>query len=622
MIHVARSPNVASIKQPKELVAREMTTQQGPLKTDPLQMYTTKATVPNHVQFATSDDKIPQKKNEQSELSRTSPGSTGQAYRSDVTNHSTPASPVEALPTVPPLPNGVASLLPEPTNPNSLIGVLPNGVHVSRVPYSPAVKSALKKALPTHEDVIKAANLTAQLTLQCMVKINAKNKSIVSGNSRDSINSPPPLLLSRNSQVVEGSYRKTISESVSELTKVQMEDSSSTPKGSKVDKPSKKTGRRKRNHTVLEDHGQIVEDNSLKARKDTKSKKTRKRKRTVVKDDQRSSEEVPDLSKSEDILFARKRSKVMKQSRKINRQRTNSVLNGDTQIIQESFPEATPQEEKQNKPKKKRILTVVKDDVQVGEEGVSTLLPSFELSSPVDDSQLASSQEQSRKRKQNDSDLEDDSSSISSDISSRRLASMNASACVSAMIKPEPKKAKSILKLDPSAIINTAGKRMASLNARACVSAMMESEKFSSKSAKNSSSKTKVRKSPSPSVRGIPPHPSTLTEFPIVPATGGQINTTASGPFVCLNLGPKTPEGLSEPLEQPLYNTLGMLYNGSAIHPTKCRVFYTSLDRELSLPKFVSPTLVPSRVDYIGAMVEKAIENRRQRKGAKSIKVG
>ena len=58
----------------------------------------------------------------------------------------------------------------------SLIGVLPNGVHVSRMAsYSHKVQAALRKVLPTATDAIKAYNLTAQLTLQYM--INLKNKS-------------------------------------------------------------------------------------------------------------------------------------------------------------------------------------------------------------------------------------------------------------------------------------------------------------------------------------------------------------------------------------------------------------------------------------------------------------
>lgn len=667
-MQVERTLTAASIQQ--ELATREMNTQQGTSK--PMHIYPTDASVPNHVHFLSRDSTLNIEKvnlsgpstsqayqsvvpdhslpaNPPSDIDHAyqsiltnhslpdlSPfSSTGQAYQNVGTNHSF-TCPIQPLPEVPPLTNGVSSPAQLPTSPDGLIGVLPNGVHVSRVPYSPAVKSALKKALPTHGDVIKAANLTAQLTLQCMVRINATK----SRNMADKFNSPPPLLLSRSSQLVDESYLRAIAESVPELTNMQAEDSNTTQIDSKMEKLSTKTRKRKRNHTLLEDHGQNVEESfSESSMMEKKSKKRRRRKRTEVKGDQidqkGSSEVVLDLTLNDETPLPQESQKPEKQSKKANRKRVHSMMKGATRIIQESIPEATPLKEKLDKIKK-TIPPVVKCDTHVSEEDVSMetakpvlLLSQPNVSSPLDDSQLAFMHGQSRKRKHVHSKLKDDTSppASSSDMSARRLASLNASARVSALMKPEPKKAKSILKVNPSAMISTTGcmKRMASLNARACVAAMMESEKTYSKSKKNrlcsrkSSSRSNIKKSPSPSVRGSPSRysgPSSIAEFPIVPATVDQL--TKSGPFVYVNLGPKATEEVIDP---PSYNTSGLLYNGDTIHPTKCRIFYTNLGRELSLPRFVFPTLVPSRVDYIGAMVEKAIENRRQRKGAKIIKV-
>lgn len=71
-------------------------------------------------------------------------------------------------------------------------------------------------------------------------------------------------------------------------------------------------------------------------------------------------------------------------------------------------------------------------------------------------------------------------------------------------------------------------------------------------------------------------------------------------------------------LDEIPYNTLGLLYNGDTIHPA-ARVFYTS-DTDLTLPDRIIPTVVPSQANFVRPAISEALTQRlvgKKRKGAK-----
>jgi hypothetical protein len=71
-------------------------------------------------------------------------------------------------------------------------------------------------------------------------------------------------------------------------------------------------------------------------------------------------------------------------------------------------------------------------------------------------------------------------------------------------------------------------------------------------------------------------------------------------------------------LDEIRFNTLGLLYSGDTIHPSK-RVFYTS-DTDFSLPDRIIPRVVPSQEKFLGPAIRNALAQRsagKKRRGAK-----
>lgn len=198
-------------------------------------------------------------------------------------------------------------------------------------------------------------------------------------------------------------------------------------------------------------------------------------------------------------------------------------------------------------------------------------------------------------------------------------------------------------------------RRMASLNASACVAAMMEPEKksrqdksFAGKLYKVNSNEmqhTEPRKSwssissseelsvglPSPIVDLEELEPAVTKELSLSPARfyGSSASSDAdtskdsdeilnvSDPNLLLALATLASAANFVPDEIP-FNKLGLLYNGDTIHPA-ARVFYTS-DTDLSLPDRIIPRVVPSQEKFLEHSISKAMTQRlvgKKRKGAK-----
>lgn len=184
-------------------------------------------------------------------------------------------------------------------------------------------------------------------------------------------------------------------------------------------------------------------------------------------------------------------------------------------------------------------------------------------------------------------------------------------------------------------------RRLASLNASACVSAMMEPEKKvrAHKNVSNNDLKHYPVRSGSESSDGsfTSPTISILKEEGISkgeilnsPAKSCSSSSLASSPgigfskeifddsepqvYTLLALASIAASCQSEDIQ---YNTLGLLYNGDTIHPN-ARLFYAS-DVDLSLPRRIIPTIVPSQVRSVNMVTDRAYAENvsRKRKAAK-----
>lgn len=208
-------------------------------------------------------------------------------------------------------------------------------------------------------------------------------------------------------------------------------------------------------------------------------------------------------------------------------------------------------------------------------------------------------------------------------------------------------------------------RRMASLNASACVTALMEPEK-KNRPHKNTlsksphkigvdSSETQLRQqeprkswslSPSDDLSpGMPPivglddlehsrdsrvKDSSLSpaRFYSSPSSSDEADTSKDSDdflgvtephqvYTLLALATLA-SAVSCELDEIPFNKLGLLYNGDTIHPA-AKVFYTS-DTDLTLPDRIIPRVVPSREEFLRSAISKAVVQRsigKKRKGAK-----
>lgn len=203
-------------------------------------------------------------------------------------------------------------------------------------------------------------------------------------------------------------------------------------------------------------------------------------------------------------------------------------------------------------------------------------------------------------------------------------------------------------------------RRMASLNASACVAALIEPEKRS-KSHKNGSGLTNIGDKShlrQESVRSLLVSPSDdflhprvtpnssphmkdslrTKEYSLSPARLDKLSTSslsseadsskdsdellevATDPqvYTLLALASSLASAHGSELEFLPYNKLGLLYNGDTLHPN-ARMFYTS-DTELTMPDRVIPRVVPSQQRFVRSAISDALAQisvKRKRKPAK-----
>lgn len=187
-------------------------------------------------------------------------------------------------------------------------------------------------------------------------------------------------------------------------------------------------------------------------------------------------------------------------------------------------------------------------------------------------------------------------------------------------------------------------RRMASLNASACVAALMEPEKKSKSLKANTLTylvRSPQRSSSTSSSDGLPspmlnPHiRETLRpkDFLLSPTSLYNSSTSALSlseseadtskdsddlePHVYGALLALASIAGFEP-DEVSYNKLGLLYNGDTLYPC-ARVFYAS-DTDLTLPGKIIPRIVPSREMFVRSAVDDALRrrpNKTKKKGAK-----
>ena len=180
-------------------------------------------------------------------------------------------------------------------------------------------------------------------------------------------------------------------------------------------------------------------------------------------------------------------------------------------------------------------------------------------------------------------------------------------------------------------------KRMASLNARACVAVLMENERRYLKPRLLGSLEKEIQQR---SVSDSPPlhvlDECISPQSPTSPLIGtvnhpGEVTTDGDGSSDLNET--VVPENQSDDatckstaeakssdqgLEEASFNTLGLLYNGDTVHPHAC-IFLSS---DWKLPERIIPAVVPARPDTLSSTIKLAKEQHRQnRKKSKKVKV-
>ena len=188
-------------------------------------------------------------------------------------------------------------------------------------------------------------------------------------------------------------------------------------------------------------------------------------------------------------------------------------------------------------------------------------------------------------------------------------------------------------------------RRMASLNASACVTAMMESEKRTfSKAIRNpeASLKTSYRQSISKSPSSAESDKEGVFTFGETAITGAAGYQRSPTPSSCSSMSSDSQSLSYSDLEMPEpqlvgtildllaqqsssdddipYNCLGLLYNGDTIYPT-ARVFFNS-DTDLTLPYKIIPRVFPSRDFFVKAATRQVLPFKSAGKKKKAAKVG
>ena len=185
-------------------------------------------------------------------------------------------------------------------------------------------------------------------------------------------------------------------------------------------------------------------------------------------------------------------------------------------------------------------------------------------------------------------------------------------------------------KIDSSGYV----KRMASLNARACVAVLMENERrYLKPKLMGSLEKEMQQRSVSNSPPLREPEECISPQSPASPVVDtlhhpSEVMTDGDGLSDLSETG--VPENQSndancrpskssdQDLEEASFNTLGLLYNGDTVHPHAC-IFLSS---DWKIPERIIPVVVPAKADMLSSTIKLAREQHRQnRKKFKQVKV-
>lgn len=202
----------------------------------------------------------------------------------------------------------------------------------------------------------------------------------------------------------------------------------------------------------------------------------------------------------------------------------------------------------------------------------------------------------------------------------RRMASLNASACVSAMMEPEKK-------FKPhkySAMYCSSSNSRAPIGQDLGMALLGSSASLATNSAHGSrvvgpsghysSSPGRQNKSSTSSISSSEADTSKDSDeiLDMSSATNPQV-------YTLLALASLAASRQESQLDLVPFNKLGLLYSGGTLHPNS-RVFFTS-DTELTLPDRIIPKVVPSRDGFVKAAIGSALPMRSVKRKRKAAKV-
>lgn len=199
----------------------------------------------------------------------------------------------------------------------------------------------------------------------------------------------------------------------------------------------------------------------------------------------------------------------------------------------------------------------------------------------------------------------------------RRMASLNASACVAAMMEPE-KKTKTHKSSYGDKVHHSIKRELRSTSVSSSdglpspIAGSRHSltrSRDSSLSPKEKTRKEKGKKSPPARLSSISSEADTSRDSCDSMDVTGTLMALATR---FANIDDYVPDEVQ-------FNRLGLLYNGDTVHPA-ARVFYTS-DTDLTLPARIIPTVVPSRLEFVKSVINDAQTHQFVKKKRKAAKV-
>ena len=184
---------------------------------------------------------------------------------------------------------------------------------------------------------------------------------------------------------------------------------------------------------------------------------------------------------------------------------------------------------------------------------------------------------------------QEESANLESGVYMRRMASLNASACVTALMEPE--KRSNIHKNSINSQLNTDQRSSSPVHSNDDLT-----------SPAISPSKTSTQSPDSSSGHNSLPPGSLNSSFSSLSSPGDVDVCTPVYTFLALA---SIAAASNSELDDVPYNKLGLLYNGDTVHP-HARVFYSS-DTDLTLPDRIIPTIVPSQGRCVRSVTSNAL---------------